>query len=60
MITLLVWLIVLCIFMYIAWLVVRAFPIPSPFGNIILAIVCLIALLLFVDQVGLLRGPLLR
>lgn len=58
MISLLIWLIVVCFLIGIAVMIVRAFPIPAPFGNLLIALVCLVALLLFVDQVGLLHGAL--
>lgn len=53
MISLLIGLLILCVVLWIAVLIVRAMPIPTPFGNIAIAIIGLIGLLILLERVGL-------
>ncbi len=51
LISLLVWLLVMCVVLYIVWLILSLLPIPNPaIKNILIAIICLIALLIFIDR----------
>lgn len=44
-------LIVLCIFGFVAWMLLQI-PMPQPFKNIVLGILCLVAVLVVLQAIG--------
>lgn len=52
MISLLISLIIFCLVVGIVIWLVRMLPIPAPFGNIVVVLIVLVALLLFLERVG--------
>ncbi len=56
LIHLLVWLIVFCVVAGIVWYIFTLMPLPQPFKNIIMIVLCLIFLLILLSVVGILPG----
>ncbi len=52
LISLLVFCLIASVILYCARLVISTIPVPAPFGNIVYAIVILILLSLFLNEVG--------
>lgn len=55
LISFLIWLVVFVIVVYLAWLLVGVLPLPAPWKTIVWVLVCLILLLIFLQQTGLLN-----
>ena len=55
LISFLIWLVVFVVVVYLAWLLVGVLPLPSPWKTIVWVLVCLILLLIFLQQTGLSR-----
>ena len=54
LISFLIWLVVFVVVVYLAWLLVGVLPLPHPWKTIVWVLVCLILLLIFLQQTGLL------
>ena len=54
LISFLIWLVVFVVVVYLAWLLVGVLPLPHPWKTIVWVFVCLILLLIFLQQTGLL------
>ncbi len=52
LISLLVWLIIACVILYVARLVISGLSVPQPFANIFYALVILILLCVFMSEIG--------
>ncbi len=57
LISLLVFLLIASVLLYAARLIISAVPVPQPFANIAYAIVLLILLCLFLNEVGFVGAP---
>lgn len=56
-VSLLVFLLIACVLLYVARLVISAFPLPAPIGNIVYAIIVLLVLILFLSEIGWVGAP---
>lgn len=53
---LLVYLVIFCVIGYLVWYLVSLMPLPQPFKNAILIILCLIGILILLSFVGIIPG----
>jgi hypothetical protein len=56
MISLLIWLLVFCVVLYLVYWILGQTPLPQPIRNIVLIIIAIIAILVLLGHVGILSG----
>jgi len=57
---LLIWVLVLGLIAYLVWYIIGLMPLPQPFKNVAIIVFCIILIIILLNMVGLLGGPILR